>query len=62
MRKKRQQNRPWSEYPNGTKAYAIGGGYWEKNDKGWTWIGGCTFPTPGGDAIWVEFPRQTNNH
>ena len=35
--------------PNGTKAPAIGGGHWERVDRGWRWIRGSTFPRPGGD-------------
>ncbi|WP_125077715.1 hypothetical protein [Rufibacter latericius] len=45
-----KDNRQWSEYPEGTKAKAQGGGYWEKNKRGWKWCTGSTFPTPGGDA------------
>jgi len=41
----------WSEYPIGTKAKALMGGYWIKNERGWKWCNnGGTFPTPGGDA------------
>lgn len=39
----------WDEYPIGTKAQAIGGGHWIKNESGWKWCTGSTFPTPGGD-------------
>lgn len=40
----------WTDYPIGTKAKAIGGGYWLKTSKGWSWNGsGSSFPTPGGD-------------
>lgn len=43
---------PWSEYPIGTKAPAIMGGYWYRTVLGWKWNGpdgsGGTFPTPGG--------------
>lgn len=42
-------DKPWSEYPVGTKAYAIGGGYWERVNNGWKWCTGSTFPRPGGD-------------
>lgn len=42
-------DRPLSEYPVGTKAKAIGGGYWIKNKFGWKWFTGSTFPSPGGD-------------
>lgn len=36
-------------YPLGTKARAIGGGYWIKVERGWKWCTGATFPKPGGD-------------
>lgn len=35
--------------PIGTKAPAIGGGYWIKTRDGWKWHNGATFPCPGGD-------------
>ena len=35
--------------PIGTKAPAIGGGHWIKNERGWKWCTGATFPFPGGD-------------
>ena len=44
------KDRPWSEYPVGTKAWALGGGYWIRVPNGWKWHNGDTFPTPGGDA------------
>lgn len=44
------QDRPWSDYPLGTKAYAYNGGYWIRVSDGWKWNSGSTFPTPGGDA------------
>lgn len=37
-----------SLYPIGTKAKAIGGGYWTKNERGWKWCNGDTFPNVGG--------------
>jgi hypothetical protein len=41
-------NKPWREYPIGTKARELGsGGYWIKNKLGWKWCTGATFPTPG---------------
>ena len=42
-------DKPFSDYPIGTKAQALGGGYWIKNERGWKWCTGATFPTPGGD-------------
>ena len=55
---KQKIDRKWSEYPIGTKAYSVLGGYWIKNPKGWTWFNGSTFPTPGADAISVELPVE----
>lgn len=49
-------DRKWSDYPIGTKAHAVIGGYWVKTIRGWQWLNGKTFPTPGGDAIGVSFP------
>lgn len=51
-------DRPWSEYPIGTKAKSIEGGHWIKTDRGWKWFCGDTFPTPGADAIKVCLPEQ----
>lgn len=46
-------DRPWGDYPIGTKAPAIMGGHWFRMERGWKWNGpsgsGGTFPTPGGD-------------
>ena len=52
------RDRPWNEYPSGTKAHAIDGGYWLRVQNGWTWHTGDTFPTPGADAMGkcVELP------
>jgi hypothetical protein len=52
-------NRPWSEYPIGTKALAINGGHWIKVERGWRWCTGDTFPTPGGEAFTVVLPPTT---
>ena len=39
----------YRDYPLGTKAHAVGGG--------WKWAtSGCVFPTPGGDVIRIELP------
>lgn len=50
--------RPWREYPVGTKAHALGGGYWVKTARGWRWNfpSGSIFPTPGADAYAVTLP------
>ena len=56
-------DRPWREYPEGTKARAVTGGAWYKRKRGWKWNGpdgnGGTFPTPGGDACGkcIELPE-----
>ena len=43
-------DRPFRDYPIGTKAQAQGGGYWIKNKRGWRWCNSyCSFPAPGGD-------------
>jgi len=43
-------DRPFKDYPQGTKAQAGGGGHWIKNERGWKWCNShCSFPTPGGD-------------
>jgi hypothetical protein len=53
-------DRPWSEYPLGTKAHSFMGGYWIRVKRGWKWHCGDTFPTPGGDACGacIELPEQ----
>lgn len=52
------KDRTWEEYPEGTKAFAFGGGHWEKTERGWKWCTGDTFPSPGGDANFlVELPN-----
>ena len=51
-------DRPWREYPIGTKAHAVMGGYWTKTERGWKWCHGSTFPTPGGDALSVTLPEH----
>ena len=38
-------SKPLREYPIGTKAKAIGGGYWMRVEYGWRWCTGSTFPT-----------------
>ena len=45
-----QKDRDWKDYPVGTKAKAVTGGYWIRVERGWRWFNGSTFPTPGGDA------------
>ena len=50
-------DRDWSDYPIGTKAYSYQCGHWVKTARGWKWSTGSTFPTPGGDARWVELPE-----
>ena len=49
-------DRPWEEYPVGTKAYCINGGFWEKTKLGWAFSNGATFPTPGASAHSVLLP------
>ena len=52
-------DRPWSEYPIGTKAHSCIGGWWLRTERGWQWNGKHgTFPTPGGEACGkcIELP------
>jgi hypothetical protein len=57
-----RDGRHWSEYPAGTKAKALMGGYWVKITNGkWLWPGGNAFPTPGGDATGEVCLPDTNN-
>jgi hypothetical protein len=56
-----RDGRHWHEYPLGTKAKALMGGYWIKTERGWHWPGGGTFPTPGGDATGEVCLPDTNN-
>lgn len=51
--------KPWGEYPIGTKAYSVSGGYWIKTMRGWKWNTGATFPTPGGDVYKVIEPTES---
>lgn len=58
-----KKDRDWSDYPIGTKAFAIGGGYWERTLRGWKWCTGATFPSPGGDASGeVEIPNTSTQN
>lgn len=52
-------DRPWKEYPIGTKARESWmGGYWQKSEHGWKWHCGSTFPRPG-IADQVCLPNST---
>lgn len=53
-----KKDRPWREYPVGTKARAFNGGWWVRVEGGWKWHCGSLFPTPGADAIGhcIELP------
>jgi hypothetical protein len=52
-------DRPWHEYPLGTKALAIMGGHWLRVEQGWQWQpNGGTFPRPGADAFDVILPED----
>lgn len=60
-------DRPWSEYPLGTKAHSCIGGYWMRVKRGWQWNGKHgTFPTPGGEAcgacIELPLPNENSGH
>ncbi len=57
---RQRADRPWSEYPLGTKAFALMGGHWTRVEHGWKWMtNGGTFPRPGGDAFDVQLPKDT---
>jgi len=54
-------DRPWDEYPAGTKAHDVMGGHWIKQESGrWKWAapGGGSFPRPGGSASSVTLPQE----
>lgn len=58
-------DRPFSEYPIGTKAHSYYGGFWTKVDSGWQWGSstmepGSIFPSPGIDAFGkcIELPDK----
>lgn len=52
-------DKPLDEYPIGTKAYSITGGYWIKTNLGWKWCTGSTFPRPGGDwSGYISLPIE----
>lgn len=56
------RDRPWEDYPIGTRAHAFNGGAWYRTEQGWKWNGpdgsGGTFPRPGADAFGncIELP------
>lgn len=53
------KDRPWREYPLGTKALALMGGHWLRVEHGWKWMpNGGTFPTPAADAFDVILPAE----
>ncbi len=49
-----RKSKDWSEYPLGTKVYAVMGGHWEKVERGRKWCTGDTFPSPGADWCKIE--------
>ena len=57
---RKAKDRPWKDYPMGTKAYSFSGGHWIKLSIGWKWCTGAIFPRPGGDATGrcVELPTN----
>jgi len=53
-------DRPWKDYPVGTRAHAVNGGHWMKIESGrWRWCTGSTFETPGGDTCSITLPEDT---
>jgi len=58
-----KKDREWRDYPIGTKAYAVTGGYWARVKNGWKWqLSGSVFPTPSGGAVGncIELPNHNN--
>lgn len=58
-------DRPWAEYPIGTKAYACNGGWWVRVAGGWKPnTSKDVFPSPGGDAVGecIELPSFYEHH
>ena len=51
----------YAEMLIGTRAFHIGGGYWERVKLGWQWCTGSTFPTPGANVVRVELPDQDHD-
>ncbi len=65
MRRLLDKDRPWNEYPLGTKAHAYNGGCWYRIERGWKWNGhlggtGAVMGQPGPDACGacVELPPE----
>jgi hypothetical protein len=58
----RKLDRNWSDFPIGTKVYAINGGFWERTARGYKWCSGATFGTPGGDWSYIELPAEKSPH
>jgi len=57
MTKPETTPREWRDYPVGTRAMAIEGGHWIKQQDGrWRWHCGNAFPTPGGTVSAVRLP------
>jgi hypothetical protein len=56
--RRQPKDRPWPEYPLGTKVMALMGGHWLRVERGWKWMpNGGTFPNPGSDAFDVVLPH-----
>ena len=60
-----ERDRPWCEYPVGTKARGCFGGHWLRVEGGWRWMGGTeyaggVFPVPGAEAVGecVQLPAE----
>ena len=55
-------DRPFENYPIGTKAQALGGDHWIKNNTGWRWCNSSrSYPYPGGDWTgMVSLPKGSH--
>jgi len=51
-----RQDKPWSEYPIGTRARDHSHCCWTRVANGWQADGGDTFPTPGASANYIQLP------
>lgn len=52
-------DRPWEDYPVGTKAFGCLGGHWVKRANGWQYNGRHgTFSRPPAEACCVELPNE----
>lgn len=58
LARRKDIDRPWNDYPIGTKALSCTGGYWTRIERGWKWATGSIFQTPGAEACAVILPEN----